>query len=308
MRRVLSGDDPRLLVVVGPCSLHDEDSALEYGERLAGLAERTDSELLIVMRAYIEKPRTTVGWKGLVYDPNLDGTGDISEGLYHSRRLMMRLVEMGLPLATELLQPLVASYIDDLLSWTAIGARTSESQIHREMVSGLEMPVGFKNGTDGSIGIACDAMRSASRPHRHFGVDGDGHPAVIDTQGNPDTHLVLRGGQSGPNYNASHVARACEALRGQGIDPRIMVDCSHANSGKDPQRQPAVLADVIDQRLAGNRALRAVMLESHLKDGAQVIGDHLAYGVSITDGCLGWAKTEKILLDAAMQLRSERAA
>jgi 3-deoxy-7-phosphoheptulonate synthase len=215
-------------------------------------------------------------------------------------------VEMGLPLATELLQPLVANYVDDLLSWSAIGARTSESQIHREMVSGLDMPVGFKNGTDGSIGIACDAMRSACRPHRHFGIDGNGFPATVDTLGNPDTHLVLRGGQAGPNYDAGSVRLACETLRAQGLDPRIMVDCSHANSGKDPQRQPAVMANVIDQRLAGNQALRAVMLESHLEEGAQPLSDRLAYGVSITDGCLGWEKTEALLLDAAARLSSAR--
>lgn len=303
VRDTLSGADDRLLVVVGPCSLHDEDSALEYAERLSDLSARVESELLIVMRAYVEKPRTTVGWKGMVYDPHLDGRGDMAEGLFRSRRLLMRLAEMGLPLATELLQPMVAGYLDDLLSWAAIGARTSESQVHRELVSGLDMPVGFKNGTDGSVTIASDAMRSASRPHQHFGMDVSGHPAVVATTGNPDTHLVLRGGQGGPNYDAQSVALACNGLQKQGVEPRIMVDCSHANSGKDPQRQPHVLAEVVAQRINGNRALRAVMLESHLQYGAQSIDGPRAYGVSITDGCLGWDNTERVLLETAARLR-----
>jgi 3-deoxy-7-phosphoheptulonate synthase len=303
IRRVLSGEDSRLLVVVGPCSLHDDDAAIEYAERLAYLAPSVESELLLVMRAYVEKPRTTVGWKGMVYDPELNGSGDLGLGLLRSRRLMMQLVEMGLPLATELLQPMVASYLDDLLSWAAIGARTSESQVHRELVSGLDMPVGFKNGTDGSVGIACDAMRSACRAHLHFGVDSGGHPAMVETTGNSDTHLVLRGGNAGPNYDADSVGHVCDALQRQGIDARIMVDCSHANSGKDPLQQPRVLHEVVTQRLAGNDALRAVMLESHINDGAQAIGPDLAYGVSITDGCLGWAKTEQALLETAARLR-----
>lgn len=303
IRDVLSGADHRLLVVVGPCSLHDEASALEYAERLSDLSARVESELLIVMRAYVEKPRTTVGWKGMVYDPHLDGRGDMAEGLLRSRRLLMRLAEMGLPLATEILQPMVAGYLDDLLSWAAIGARTSESQVHREMVSGLDMPVGFKNGTDGSVTIASDAMRSASRPHQHFGIDASGHPAVVETTGNPDTHLVLRGGQGGPNFDAQSVALACNGLLKQGVEPRIMVDCSHANSGKDPGRQPHVLAEVVGQRIEGNGALRGVMLESHLQDGAQSIDGPRAYGVSITDGCLGWDNTERVLLETAMRLR-----
>ena len=306
IRAVLDGSDPRLLVVVGPCSLHDPLSALEYADRLAALAFDVSDQLLLVMRAYVEKPRTTIGWKGLVYDPQLDGSGDMAEGLALSRRLMLAMLERGLPVATELLQPLVAGYFDDLLGWAAIGARTSESQVHRELVSGLDLPVGFKNGTDGSLSIACDAMRSAAHPHQHFGVDDLGRPALVETDGNPDTHLVLRGGHSGPNHDAASVAVARASLEKQGIAARIMVDCSHANSGKDPLRQPAVLRDVLDQRLAGDASLRGVMLESHLFDGCQALSAELRYGVSITDGCLGWSGTEAMLREAAERLRSGR--
>ena len=306
IRAVLDGSDPRLLVVVGPCSLHDPLSALEYADRLAALAFDVSDQLLLVMRAYVEKPRTTIGWKGLVYDPQLDGSGDMAGGLELSRRLMLAMLERGLPVATELLQPLVAGYFDDLLGWAAIGARTSESQVHRELVSGLDVPVGFKNGTDGSLSIACDAMRSAAHPHQHFGVDGLGRPALVETDGNPDTHLVLRGGHSGPNHDAASVAVARASLEKQGIAARIMVDCSHANSGKDPLRQPAVLRDVLDQRLAGDASLRGVMLESHLFDGCQALSAELRYGVSITDGCLGWSGTEAMLREAAERLRVGR--
>ena len=306
IRAVLDGSDPRLLVVVGPCSLHDPISALEYADRLAALAFDVSDQLLLVMRAYVEKPRTTIGWKGLVYDPQLDGSGDMAGGLELSRRLMLAMLERGLPVATELLQPLVAGYFDDLLGWAAIGARTSESQVHRELVSGLDVPVGFKNGTDGSLSIACDAMRSAAHPHQHFGVDGLGRPALVETDGNPDTHLVLRGGHSGPNHDAASVAVARASLEKQGIAARIMVDCSHANSGKDPLRQPAVLRNVLDQRLAGDASLRGVMLESHLFDGCQALSTELRYGVSITDGCLGWSGTEAMLREAAERLRGGR--
>ena len=303
IRNILDGHDPRLLVVVGPCSIDDADAALDYARRLAELAPQVQDQMLLVMRAYIEKPRTTVGWKGLVYDPQLDGSGDMAAGLELSRRLMLQMIELGLPLASELLQPLVAGYVDDLLGWAAIGARTSESQVHRELVSGLDMAVGFKNGTDGSMGIAIDAMRSATHPHQHFGMDDLGRPALVETAGNPDTHLVLRGGNQGPNFDAASVAAAKVALSKAGIQPSIMVDCSHANSGKDPLRQPAVLQNVIDQRLAGDSSLRAVMLESHLFDGSQSLSGELQYGVSITDGCLGWAGTEQLLRDAAERLR-----
>ncbi len=302
VRAILEGRDPRLLVIVGPCSLHDPRSALEYADRLAALAAEVDDQLLLVMRAYVEKPRTTVGWKGLAYDPHLDGSDDMHAGLALSRGLMLGMLERGLPIATELLQPMAAGYFDDLLSWAAIGARTTESQIHREMVSGLGLPVGFKNGTDGGVAIACDAIRSASHPHRHFGIDAQGYPAIVETLGNPDTHLVLRGGHKGPNHAAADVEQARQGLAKAGLAARIMVDCSHANSGKDPARQPAVLEDVLGQRAAGDRTLVGVMLESHLFDGCQPLGKGaLKYGVSITDGCLGWASTEALLRKAAGQ-------
>ena len=305
IRAILEGRDPRLLVVVGPCSLHDPRSALEYADRLAALSRELDDQLLLVMRAYVEKPRTTVGWKGLAYDPHLDGSDDMHAGLTLSRGLMLNMIERGLPVATELLQPMAAGYFDDLLGWAAIGARTTESQVHREMVSGLELPVGFKNGTDGGVGIACDAMRSAAHPHRHFGMDAQGHPAIIETLGNPDTHLVLRGGHTGPNYDAASIAQARQGLAKAGLDTRIMVDCSHANSGKDPARQPAVFEDVLGQRLAGDHSIVGVMLEGHLFDGCQTLGKGpLKYGVSVTDGCLGWASTEALLRGAASRLET----
>jgi 3-deoxy-7-phosphoheptulonate synthase len=304
IRAILDGEDARLLVIVGPCSLHDPKSALEYATNLARLAPEVNDSMLLVMRAYVEKPRTTVGWKGLAYDPDLDGSDDMAGGLTLSRELMREMLLLGLPVATELLQPMAANYFDDLLSWVAIGARTTESQIHREMASGLGMPVGFKNGTDGGVGIACDAMRSAAHPHRHFGVDSQGHPAIIQTQGNPDTHLVLRGGHRGPNYDRQSVAKIHNDLSRLKIPARIMVDCSHANSGKDPSRQPEVFNDVLAQRLQGNRALIGMMIESHLFEGCQPISPSMRYGVSVTDGCLGWESTERLLRQAHRQLRS----
>jgi len=295
IRDILDGRDNRLLVITGPCSLHDPASALEYGQRLARLAEALRGDLLIVMRAYVEKPRTTVGWKGLLYDPRLDGSDDMLLGLTLSRELMLGLLDLGLPLAGELLQPMATAYFDDLLAWGAVGARTTESQVHREMVSGLSLPVGFKNGTDGSLGVACDAIRSAAHPHRHFGLDLHGHPAILRSEGNPDCHLVLRGGHGGPNYSEAHLATARAQLSKAGLAPRMIVDCSHANSGKNPLRQPQVLAEVVRQRRGGNRDLVGVMLESHLFEGAQGVGGALRYGVSITDGCLGWEATEASL-------------
>ncbi|QXH33650.1 3-deoxy-7-phosphoheptulonate synthase [Pseudomonas muyukensis] len=302
IRAILEGRDERLLVVVGPCSLHDPRSALEYAERLAALSREVDDRLLLVMRAYVEKPRTTVGWKGLAYDPHLDGSDDMHAGIALSRGLMLGMLERGLPVATELLQPMAAGYFDDLLGWAAIGARTTESQIHREMVSGLALPVGFKNGTDGGVAIACDAMRSAAHPHRHFGMDAQGHPAIIETLGNPDTHLVLRGGHQGPNYDAQSIAQARQGLAKAGLPARIMVDCSHANSRKDPARQPAVFEEVLQQRLAGDRSIVGMMIEGHLFEGCQALGKGaLQYGVSITDGCLGWEATAALLRGAAQR-------
>ena len=303
IRAILNGEDARLLVIVGPCSIHDPESALEYAANLARVAHEVSDSMLLVMRAYVEKPRTTVGWKGLAYDPGLDGSDDMAAGLTLSRELMREMLQLGLPVATELLQPMAASYFDDLLSWVAIGARTTESQIHREMASGLGMPVGFKNGTDGGVGIACDAMRSAAHPHRHFGVDSQGHPAIIQTPGNPDTHLVLRGGHRGPNYDRQSVTQIHSDLTRLKIPARIMVDCSHANSGKDPLRQPQVFNDVLEQRLQGNRSLIGMMLESHLFEGCQPLGPSMRYGVSVTDGCLGWESTEQLLREAHRRLQ-----
>lgn len=295
IRNILNGEDPRLLIITGPCSLHDPKSALEYGHKLAELAERMADRAFIVMRAYVEKPRTTVGWKGMLYDPHLDGSHDMATGLNVSRHLLLDLAKLGLPLATELLHPMAGDYLGDLLSWAAIGARTTESQIHREMVSGLPMPVGFKNGTDGSIDVACDAMGSAAHPHSHMGMDEHGRAALLQTAGNPDTHLVLRGGHDGPNYDAASVDKAVAELHKRGQNPRLIVDCSHANSGKDPLQQPAVMRDLLAQRGNGQQHIAGVMLESHLEDGRQGQDGELAYGVSITDGCLGWEKTCALL-------------
>jgi len=305
VRDILNGDDHRLLIVTGPCSLHDPQAALEYGRRLAALADRVSDRALLVMRAYVEKPRTTVGWKGLLYDPHLDGRQDLAEGLRLCRTLLRDLAGLGLPLASELLSPMAAGYLEDLLSWAAIGARTTESQIHREMVSGLSLPVGFKNGTDGGIAVARDAIKAAGHPHAHLGVDAEGHPALLETAGNPDTHLVLRGGHSGPNYHADQVRAAGETLREAGLNPRLLVDCSHANSGKNANRQPLVARDLIQQRRDGERAIAGVMLESHLHGGNQPLAHPLRYGVSITDACLDWAQTEALILELSAGLSAE---
>ena len=295
VRDILNGTDDRLLVITGPCSLHDPKVALEYGHRLSELSRQLDDKVFLVMRAYVEKPRTTVGWKGMLYDPHLDGSNDIGTGLNVSRHLLLDLARLGLPLATELLHPMAADYLGDLLSWAAIGARTTESQIHREMVSGLPMPVGFKNGTDGSIDVASDAMGAAEHPHTHLGIDDTGHSALLQTAGNPDTHLVLRGGHQGPNYDADSIRTAVDALQAKGRNPRLIVDCSHGNSGKDPLKQPEVLNDLLEQRRKGEKHIAGVMLESHLQDGKQPLQKPLQYGLSITDGCLGWDRTEQLL-------------
>ena len=304
IRDILAGRDDRLLVVVGPCSIHDPEAALEYARRLAELAPRVADRLLPVMRVYVEKPRTTVGWKGLAYDPDLDGSGDMARGLEVSRRLMRDVAALGLPVATELLQPMLAPYLEDLLAWVAIGARTTESQLHREMASGLDAVVGFKNATGGDIGVALDAMRAAAHPHSHFGLDGDGRPMIRDTDGNAHTHLVLRGGHGEPNYQAPHVQAARRALEEAGLTPRLMVDCSHANARKDHRRQSEVLLDVLAQRQAGERAVAGLMLESHLHEGKQALEPgRLRPGVSVTDACIGWEATERLLLGAAERLR-----
>lgn len=300
VRDIVSGDDRRLLVVVGPCSIHHPDSAYEYGRRLQALAEQVSDRLLLVMRAYFEKPRTTVGWKGYVNDPLMDNSNDLDLGLEQSRQLLAGLSRLGLPLATEALSPLVAEYLQDWISWTAIGARTTESQTHRELASGLESAVGFKNGTDGGIQVAIDAMKAAAHAHEYLGVDPEGRVAIRHTPGNRYSHLVLRGAKGAPNYDAASVARAREALEAAGMGAGIMVDCSHDNSAKDYRRQPDVLRDLVAQIKTGQSGLMGVMLESHLKEGQQKLaGDpcQLDPGISVTDGCIGWETTERLIGD-----------
>jgi 3-deoxy-7-phosphoheptulonate synthase len=295
---ILKQSDRRLLVVIGPCSIHDPRGALEYATRLSALRQEFLSEFYIVMRVYFEKPRTTIGWKGLVYDPHLDGSDDIQAGLRMARELLLQITSMGLPAATEFLDPVVPQYLADLVSWAAIGARTTESQTHRQMASGLSMPVGFKNGTDGSLQIAIDAMQSAMRPHSFLGIDQDGYTSIIRTTGNPDGHVVLRGGRLQTNYDAASIREAGSALQRAGLPQSLMVDCSHANSGKQHARQEEVWRSLIEQRLGGTPALTGVMIESNLQEGSQSIPKILAdlrYGVSVTDACLGWEVTERIL-------------
>ncbi len=295
-RRILRGEDPRLMVVVGPCSIHDTESAMDYARRLKALSDELSDRLFIVMRVYFEKPRTTVGWKGLINDPHLDDSGDVEYGIKLARKLLLDIAELGLPSGTEFLDPIIPQYIADLISWAAIGARTTESQTHREMSSGLSMPVGFKNGTDGSIQTACDAMKSACSPHNFLGIDQDGTTSIIRTSGNPDSHIVLRGGRDGTNYGPEHTAIAAERLKQAGMTSSLMIDCSHANSGKDPKRQPDVLKSVMEQRTAGRKDIVAVMIESHIHLGSQpAVKEGLRYGVSITDACLDWDSTASIL-------------
>ncbi len=298
IRAILRGDDRRLLVVVGPCSIHDVVAAHEYANRLLSVRRELSDRLEIVMRVYFEKPRTTTGWKGLINDPHLDGSGDMNAGLRLARRLLVDFAALGMPAATELLDPIIPQYIADAISWTAIGARTTESQTHREMASGLSMPVGFKNGTDGGLGVATNAMLSASHPHRFLGIDADGRVSVVATSGNPDGHLVLRGGKHGPNYDAAQVAQAAADLTRAGLTPRMMVDCSHDNATKDHARQPLVLADLAAQLAGGSPHLMGVMVESHLLAGKQPIPKdlrQLVYGQSITDGCVDFTTTESML-------------
>ena len=295
---ILERTDPRLLVVVGPCSIHEPQGALEYATRLNALRQEFADRFCLVMRVYFEKPRTTIGWKGLIYDPHLDGSDDIQGGLKTARELLLAITGMGLPAATEFLDPVVPQYIADLVSWAAIGARTTESQTHRQMASGLSMPVGFKNGTDGSLQTAIDAMQSAMRPHSFLGIDQDGFTSVVRTAGNPDGHVVLRGGRLRTNYDAESIREAADRLEKAGLPEVLMVDCSHANSGKQHARQEEVWRCLVEQRLAGSPPLIGVMLESNLFEGNQAIPRNLAdlrYGVSVTDACLGWDVTERLL-------------
>ncbi len=304
IREMIAGRDRRLLAIVGPCSIHDPDAALEYAGRLARVRRAVQGEIELVMRVYFEKPRTTIGWKGLINDPHLNGTHDMQLGLRLARKLLLDINALGLPAGTELLDPITPQYLADLISWTAIGARTTESQTHREMASGLSMPVGFKNSTEGNLEIAVNAMESARHPHAFLGINQDGQTSIIHTQGNSDTHLILRGGRN-PNYD-SETIRASQALLAKaGLPTQLMVDCSHGQTKKDYTRQPKVLADVVAQIDGGERAIMGFMLESHLNAGNQAIengGDGLAYGVSITDACIDWDTTERCLTEAAAAL------
>lgn len=300
IHRVIFTEDKRFLLIVGPCSIHDLDAGREYARRLAALAAEVSDRIMVVMRVYFEKPRTTVGWKGLIMDPHLDGSHDIATGLRTARKFLREVLDLGLPTATELLDPITPQYISDLISWSAIGARTTESQTHRQMASGLSMPLGFKNGTDGTLGSAVNAIKAASQPQTFLGVNVDGHASAVATAGNPNCHIVLRGGSGGPNYSAADVANTTEALTNAGLQPSVLIDCSHANSAKQPERQPEVMAEVLQQVAAGNDAIIGAMVESNLEAGAQKFPQpksDLKYGFSITDGCIDWATTEKLIRD-----------
>ena len=304
IQKILTKQDQRLMVIVGPCSIHDEKAALEYAERLKNLREEVKDTLFIVMRVYFEKPRTTVGWKGLINDPQLDGTCDITDGLRTARKLLLQITEMGMPTATEMLEMITPQYVADLVSWAAIGARTTESQTHREMASGLSMPVGFKNGTDGGLSSAINAMVAARAPQTFLGIDQDGRTCIVKTNGNPWGHIVLRGGQR-PNYDPVSIEDTRLRLTEKNLPVAIMVDCSHANSGKKFQRQELVCKNIIDQRIIGDTSLIGLMLESNLYEGSQSSnGDvsSLTYGVSITDECISWETTERLLLSAHERL------
>lgn len=303
---ILDRKDNRLIVIVGPCSVHDTVSALDYAQRLVDFAKTVEDELFIVMRVYFEKPRTTVGWKGLINDPDLDGSFQIEKGLTLGRELMIKINEMGLPIANEALDPISPQYVQDLTSWSAIGARTTESQTHREMASGLSVPVGFKNGTDGSLDVAINALQSAASDHRFLGIDEDGKVSVVQTSGNAYSHIVLRGGGGQTNYDSVSIKLTEQALEAKGLAANIMVDCSHANSNKNPQLQTLVLADIGQQITDGNKSLIGVMLESHLKEGNQKLTAdkaQLEYGKSITDGCISWEVTTAALTQLTEKLR-----
>lgn len=306
IENILSGLDKRLMVIVGPCSIHDTKAALEYASKLKALSEQIKDKVFIVMRVYFEKPRTTVGWKGLINDPHLDDTFELEEGLEIARKLMLDVTRLGLPIGTEALDPISPQYLSDLVSWSAIGARTTESQTHRELASGLSSPVGFKNGTDGSIEVAINAMLSAKSPHSFLGVNADGKVAIVNTKGNNFGHVILRGGTSGPNHDSVSVSLAQELLQKANLPQNILVDCSHGNSHKNHKLQTAVLADVVQQIKNGNTSLKGVMIESNLFEGNQKFTpskkEDLKYGVSITDACIDWNETEHVLTEIATKL------
>ena len=307
VRRILDREDPRVFVVVGPCSIHDPAAAREYAQRLSQLAARVDRTMLLVMRVYFEKPRTTVGWKGLINDPDMDDSFQIEKGIRIARELLLHLAEAGVPAATEALDPIMPQYLSELISWTAIGARTTESQTHREMASGLSMPVGFKNGTDGSLTVAINALQSVRHPHHFLGITQQGQSAVFRTRGNKYGHIVLRGGGSRTNYDSVSLALCERELAKASLPENIVVDCSHGNSNKDPGLQPLVAENLVNQILEGNRSLVGFMLESHLHWGSQPLTadlGELKYGVSVTDACIDWETTEKLLLTLDQRLRS----
>jgi 3-deoxy-7-phosphoheptulonate synthase len=306
VRNILEGKDDRLMIITGPCSLHDEKAALDYAHRLKELSDQVADKILVVMRAYVEKPRTTTGWKGLAYDPERNGKGDIDQGLKRSRELMLKLVDLGLPLATEALNPMTMMYLDDLITWTAIGARTAESQVHREMISHLSMPVGIKNGTDGSVDSAVNAMISASRAHHCLGMDANGSIAMLDTPGNPDTHVVLRGGRNLTNYDEDSItqtlAQLQKAKNGNQLHAKVIVDCSHDNSQKKHDNQLPIAQNVVQQIVQGNKNISGIMLESFIEPGKQSMEgcEHdgcLKYGMSITDACISWEQTKQLMLE-----------
>jgi 3-deoxy-7-phosphoheptulonate synthase len=302
IREIMLQRDRRFLLIVGPCSIHDTRAGNEYAGRLRGLIDRVREKVFIVMRCYFEKPRTSLGWKGLIMDPHLDGSDDIPEGLRIARRFLRDVIDLGVPTATELLDPITPQYIADLICWSAIGARTTESQTHRQMASGLSMPLGFKNATPGTVDPAINAIKAARQPQTFLGISGDGVASAVSTTGNPHCHIVLRGSDRGPNYSAEHVADAERRLAEAGLEKAIVIDCSHGNSGKNPDRQPDVLRSVVAQRVAGAAAIVGAMLESNLVAGAQPLAGpsgNLVYGQSITDGCIDWETTERIVLEVA---------
>ena len=301
IHRIIFGDDKRFLLVIGPCSIHDTAAGLDYAKKLATLKQKVNDRICLVMRVYFEKPRTSLGWKGLIMDPDLDGSENIAKGLRNARRFLQDVLDLGLPTATELLDPITPQYIADLVCWAAIGARTTESQTHRQMASGLSMPIGFKNGMDGTVGVAVNAIKAAGQPQTFLGINRDGQASAVTTRGNPNCHVVLRGGSNGTNYDEASIAATVADLEKARIAPAIMVDCSHGNSNKDHNRQPEVLASVISQAAAGNLAIIGGMIESNLHAGNQGFPapkDALKYGVSITDACIHWETTEKSILEA----------
>ena len=307
LQELIFSDDRRLLLIVGPCSIHDVDAGREYAQKLAALANEVSDRVMIVMRVYFEKPRTTVGWKGLIMDPHLDGTYDIAAGLELARRFLCEVLDLGLPTATELLDPITPQYIADLVCWSAIGARTAESQTHRQMASGLSMPMGIKNGTDGSVVTAINAIRAASQPQTFLGINLDGSASAVVTRGNPNCHIVLRGGSAGPNYSSTHIATTEQLLEKAGLIKSILVDCSHDNSKKKPECQPEVIRDILAQIAAGNTSIMGAMIESNLEAGSQPFPQpiyKLRRGVSITDGCIDWVTTEALVREVYTSLAS----